>query len=47
MTKSERLKVKAKQNIKAITKREDTLEKELEEVNKALAEKTAKLMAKT
>ena len=47
MTKSERLKIEAKQNTKAITKKEDTLEKELVEVNKALAEKTAKLMAKT
>ena len=47
MTKSERLKIEAKQNKKAITKKEDTLEKELVEVNKALAEKIAKLMAKT
>ena len=48
MTKSERLKIEAKQNTKAITKKEDTLEKELVEVNKkALAEKTAKLMANT
>ena len=47
VTKSERLKIEAKQNTKAITKKEDTLEKELVEVNKALAEKTAKLMAKT
>ena len=48
VTKSERLKIEAKQNTKAITKKEDTLEKELVEVNKkALAEKTAKLMANT
>lgn len=45
VTKSDRLKAEAKQNTKMITKREDTLEKELREVNKALAKKTAKTQA--